>query len=131
MNQKYILLGILILAIIGVIFISGCIQKTPNQDNTLSDEEIRAELINLEKINAYPNNKNIDPKDYPKVLGTYSKNGLTLIETYFCSDVCPDSGGVSIVFENIRSKEKCAEIGGKDFIDPAWGGYIGCAPNVE
>ena len=102
-----------------------------NQSKILTEDDIKAELKNLEKINAYPNNKNIDPKDYPKVLGTYSKNGLTLIETYYCSDVCPEYGRVLIVFENIRSKEKCAEIGGKALIDPAWRVYIGCAPNVE
>ncbi|NCO97011.1 MAG: hypothetical protein COZ04_02045 [Candidatus Aenigmarchaeota archaeon CG_4_10_14_3_um_filter_37_21] len=96
----------------------------------LTDDDIVNELKNLRKINTYPDNKNIDPKDYPKTLGLYSKNGLKLIEGYFCSDVCPDYGGVWIAFENINSKEKCAEIGGKDLVDHAWGGYIGCAPKI-
>jgi hypothetical protein len=87
-------------------------------------------LRNLEKINTYPDNKNIDSSQYPATLGIYSKNGLTLIEAYSCSDLCPDAGGVSILFENITSEEQCAAIGGKIIIDPAWHVFRGCAPAI-
>lgn len=103
----------------------------PKNLSILNDEDIKLELNNLGKINDWPFNKNINSKDYPKVIGSYYANGLTLTEIYFCSDICPDYGGVSIVFDNIKTKEKCSEIGGKDLIDPAWGSYIGCAPNIS
>lgn len=131
MNQKLKLIGILILVFVGIVFVSGCTRGASTKVDGLTDEDIKIELKNLEKINAHPDNKNIDPKDYPKVLGVYSKNGINLIERYFCSDVCPDAGGVSIVFEGIGSKEKCEEVGGKVLIDFAWKGYRGCEPDIE
>ena len=98
---------------------------------TLTDEDIKAELKNLERINAAPNNMVINTNDYPKVLGIYSKDGLTLIEKYHCSDVCPQYGGVGIYYQNITNKEECAKINGRDVIDPAWKGYVGCTPEIE
>ena len=97
----------------------------------LTDADIILELEYLETINTYPENLNIDPNDYPTVLGRYSENWLVLIEKYFCSDVCPQYGRVVLIYEDITSEEDCAEIGGVAIIDPAWGSYIGCAPNVE
>jgi hypothetical protein len=111
--------------------------KCPDSNNIqnnslkfLDDEDIRAELQNLKSINAYPDNKNIDSSQYPVILGIYSKNGLTLVEEYHCSDVCPDYGGVSMLFENITSEEQCTTIGGISIIDPAWQVYRGCAPAI-
>lgn len=94
-------------------------------------EDLKAEIKKLKRINTFPENTKIDPKDYPIVLGIYSENGLVLIEKYFCSDLCPENGGVSIVFQGINSKKECAKIDGQDLIDPAWGGYIGCAPKIN
>jgi parallel beta-helix repeat protein len=97
----------------------------------LTDADIILELEYLETINTYPENLNINPNDYPIVLGRYSENWLVLIEKYFCSDVCPEYGRVLLIYEDITSEEECAEIGGVAVIDPAWGSYIGCAPDVE
>jgi len=105
----------------------------PEINNSLkiwTDNDIKIELNRLDKINTVPNNLEINSKDYPKSLGIYSKNNLTLIEKYYCSDVCPQYGGISIVFENV-SKEMCGEIKGIILIDPAWGGYKGCTPNIS
>ena len=102
-----------------------------NSMKILTDEDIRIEMKNLTKLNAYPDNKNIDSSKYPIILGTYSKNGLTLVEKYYCSDLCPDAGSVSILFENITSEEQCAAISGKIIIDPAWKAFIGCSPNIS
>jgi hypothetical protein len=96
----------------------------------LTGADIIAELEYLEIINTYPDNMNIDPEDYPIILGVYSENGEVLIEMYFCSDVCPDAGGVMLVYKDIL-KEECVEIGGVAIFDPAWGAYLGCAPDVE
>lgn len=105
--------------------------KTTSPYKTITIEDLKAEMKRLEKINTWPENKKINPKDYPVILGEYSENGLILIEKYFCSDICPDNGGVVVVFQDINSKEECAKVGGKDLIDYAWGGYIGCAPKIE
>jgi len=109
-----------------VAMISGCTAGNGTDKRVLNDDDIMGELQRLETINSHPNG--IVPGDYPKVLGAYSKNGLTLVESYFCSDVCPNYGRVSIIFANITSKEACGEAGGFDIIDPAWGGYVGCSP---
>ena len=122
----------LILLVIMLFILSGCSVYTPepNPNKVLSDEDIRIEMQKLQKINEYPANKRINPKDYPVVLGVYAENNLTLIAGYYCSDVCPDYGRVTIVFSNISNKEQCAEAGGTDITDPAWGGYVGCAPAI-
>jgi hypothetical protein len=115
-----------------IVIISGCIAGSWTDKRVLTEDDIKNELQRLKTINSYPINKYINSKDYPKVIGNYSKNGLTIIERYFCSDVCPDYGRVSIIYANITSKEECKEVGGFDIIDPAWGGYVGCSPvNLE
>ncbi len=127
MNMKYISIGIFALAIIGIIFINGCVQKNPNQkDEILTNEDISDKIKNNQG-SCY------DGKDgYPKTIGKHSLNGLNLQEICFCSDYCPpEQWGVIILYENVSSKEKCAEIGGRDLFDAAWGGYIGCVPNVK
>ena len=134
--KKTIIFGALIIILLGAIFTSFYFgqnkeSRTIPQGETVTIEDLRAEMKSLDKINAYPDNEKINPKDYPIVLGSYSENGLILIERYFCSDICPNYGGISIVFQNITSKEECAKVGGKDLIDPAWGGYIGCAPKID
>jgi hypothetical protein len=94
-----------------------------------TDEDIRAELVVLSKINSVPNNTRIDFRDYPKILGVHLKNNLTLVERYYCSDVCPQYGGVILIYENL-SQNNCTEIGGSILIDPAWKGYKGCEPSI-
>lgn len=128
MNQKYTLIGILALAIIGIIFISGCIQKNPIQkNNILSNEDISNKIKDNQGDSCYD-----DREEYPKILGKYSLNGLNLEEVCFCSDYCPPEQWHSIIlYENVSSEERCAEIGGIDLFDAAWGGYIGCVPKVE
>ena len=134
MKLKFLLIGILIVVIAGIIYINYfayCNPSSIDVGKALTDNDLKEEMKNLGKCNAYPNNQEINQYNYPRILGTYSRNGLTLVERYFCSDVCPAYGRVSIVFENITSKEKCAEADGRDLIDLAWGGYMGCAPKLE
>ena len=121
---------IIVLGTILVVFYFGKNKnaRTINQSEIITVDELRAELG---IINSYSNLYSINPEDYPMVLGSYSENGLILIKQYFCSDICPDNGGVDIVFQNIRTKEDCAKVGGRDLIDLAWGGYIGCAPIID
>jgi hypothetical protein len=102
-----------------------------NTLKSLNDEDIQIEIQNLVALNKYPDNKNINKSKYPITLGRYSKNGIVLVERYFCSDVCPDAGGVSIYFENITSEEQCSAIGGRPIINPAWRSFSGCAPNIS
>jgi len=138
---KWILIIVVAMVALGVgVFFAydGSIKEVPSpdfettpHDEVITIEDLKTKMRDLDAINVYPKNKDINPRNYPIVLGTYSENGLTLIEEYFCSDVCPDAGGVTIVFQDITSKEECAKAGGKDLIDPAWGGYIGCAPIIR
>lgn len=105
------------------------VSKIPDkndQNKILNDEDIIKKISENEGDSCY---NNID--DYPKILGRYSKNNLILIERCFCSDYCPpEYWNILILYENIDSEEKCAEVDGIDITDAAWGGYIGCAPNV-
>ncbi len=60
-------------------------------------------------------------------------NGRLVVRYYFCSDVCPKNdrqnyGSWVEAYFGVRSKESCEKIGGRSMIDPAWGGFIGCAP---
>lgn len=119
---------ILLLGTIGVIFISGCVQNRTDII-MLNDEDISARIKDNQEHFCYN-----DIGEYPKILGKHSKNGLTLIEECFCSDYCPPDPEVwstIIVYEDISSEEKCAEIGGRVLIDAAWKSYIGCAPNIS
>lgn len=63
----------------------------------------------------------------PMELGIDSRNGQTVELKYFCSDVCPDYGGVVTDYKGVK-KEECCKVGGNPTHDPAWGGYIGCQP---
>lgn len=56
------------------------------------------------------------------------KNGRFLIKNYFCSDVCPAYGHWNTVYSRIKTQADCDKIGGRSIIDPAWGGFEGCAP---
>ncbi|MFH1589832.1 MAG: hypothetical protein ABIB43_04665 [archaeon] len=116
-----------LISILLLLLLMGC--QTVNSNKILTDEDIIAEQEQLREINVHPNNEKINPLRYPKTLGMYDKNGLTLIEQYSCSDVCPDAGGVSIVYKDV-DETKCNEIGGVVSIDPAWGGYRGCSPQI-
>lgn len=64
----------------------------------------------------------------PAVVGQDAANGMDLQVYYFCSDVCPDYGGVSVGYAGVENKEDCCALGGEPVIDPAWGGFAGCAP---
>ena len=127
--KKITVISLAIIMIASLVLGASHIQNDKNPENKIiTMEDLMKEMRELEKINAYPNNKKIDSKEYPKVLGEYSENGLILIENYFCSDVCPDYGSVRIIFQEVHSIETCATANGQDIIDFAWGGYIGCAP---
>lgn len=127
----FTLVVLLIMALLTFYFWPHQLFNSPQAQKKVTNENLKNELEKIGIINIYPNNKNINPAEYPIVLGQYYKNNLTLIETYHCSDVCPDYGGVSIIFQNIKSKEECAKADGQNLIDPAWGGYIGCTPKID
>jgi len=125
--MKYLSIGILTLAIIGTILINGCVKKSQNQKEEILTNEDISDKIKNNQGSCYDKRD-----DYPKIIGKHSLNLLNLQEICFCSDYCPpEMWKVVITYENISSKEKCAEIGGLDLFDAAWGGYIGCAPNVK
>lgn len=115
---------VVILAVIVMVYSA----PPPSAGNAVSDSEVRAELARVREISTYPENLNLNPKDYPKVFGVW--NNRTLAEQYFCSDVCPDNGRVDLVFQGIVP-DKCENVGGRELRDLAFGGYIGCQPGVE
>lgn len=69
-----------------------------------------------------------------KYLGGYPvgfEGGRILVKKYYCSDVCPAYGHWNTVYSRIKSKQECDKIGGRSIVDPAWGGFEGCAPLEE
>lgn len=66
----------------------------------------------------------------PLRAGTDAKRGKELVFVYYCSDMCPDQGGVSLTYNQV-SAEECCKLDGEPFYDPAWGGYRGCSPAEE
>ena len=95
--------------------------------NPVTFSQVAAEVSRLAELSKYPRNLNIDAGDYPKVFGTWRNH--TLVEQYYCSDVCPDYGRVDLVFQGVDS-EGCRAAGGIPMHDLAWGGYIGCGPFI-
>ena len=126
-NKNLFLIIIILLALFVILII---INKERNKvAKVLTDDDVSLELKKLEKINAYPENEKINVNNYPKFLGRHSKNGLNLIEIYYCSDLCPDYGEVIMIFENI-SKEDCSKIGEEvNVVFPPE--YLGCKPKIE
>lgn len=64
----------------------------------------------------------------PQIVGQHAVNGKDIHVYYFCSDVCPDYGGVGVAFAGIKDVDACCAIGGIPLRDPAWGGFQGCVP---
>lgn len=109
---------------------SGCLSATsiPTDERVVfTPETLRKEFKRIAAIDPLT----INPDDYPQVLGQYSKDGRTLVVQYFCSDVCPQYGGLWIVYEDIETEADCADISGEVARDAAWGGFIGCVPVIE
>jgi len=127
-ENLFLIIIILIILFVIVVFINFKINKKTALE--LTDEDIKTELEKLEKINVYPDNKKINVNSYPKVLGKYSKNGLTLVEIYECSDLCPNNAKVHIIFENV-SEEECSKIGGEEIKVLFFPQYVGCAPKIN
>ena len=130
MQDKRLLLGIagvivVLAAIMIILWLYPLSQPAPSQ--AVTDSQVRSELQRVAQLSTLPENKNLAPSDYPKVFGTW--NGRTLIESYFCSDVCPDYARVDLIFQGVDN-EQCGQVGGRSLHDLAWGGYIGCQPVV-
>lgn len=125
-KNLFLIIIILIFLFVLLIFLNFVNNKT----KYLTNNDLRIELENLGKINAYPNNMEININDYPKIIGRYSKNGLILVERYYCSDLCPNNGRVFMVFENI-SKEECSKIGGEEVNAVFPPEYLGCKPKID
>jgi hypothetical protein len=56
-----------------------------------------------------------------------TQRGKELRFSYFCSDICPDYGGVSLTYFDVSAAE-CCWLDGEPKLDSAWGGYLGCSP---
>jgi hypothetical protein len=63
----------------------------------------------------------------PLRAGVDAMRGKELRFSYFCSDVCPDYGGVSLRYFDVSASE-CCKLDGEPERDAAWGGYKGCSP---
>ncbi len=113
-----------------IILVAGCAQQ--NKDGILTIEDIKSELQNLEQVNQLPG-KDINPNDYPKIIGIDERNNKRLEETYFCMDICPDYANVLLIYEEVNSESECGIIGGETLFtgEPAPGRFIGCKPKVE
>lgn len=124
----YGIAAVAVVVVVLVIFVMVYSAPPPRAGNVLSDSQVRAELERVREISTYPANMNIRSWDYPKVFGIW--HNMTLVERYFCSDVCPDYGRLDLVFQGV-GPEQCENAGGIELRDLAWGGYIGCKPGVE
>jgi hypothetical protein len=94
---------------------------------TLAEREVVSEEITkLREINQFP--RSINPQEYPVVVAAVASSNLTLIERYYCSDLCPEYARVVLIYGGISSVEECKEQEGVSLTDIAWGGYVGCAP---
>lgn len=63
----------------------------------------------------------------PLNMGVDRRNGRAVTLRYFCSDLCPDAGGVLPMYLGVTNVEQCCELGGFPFKDPAWGHHFrGC-----
>lgn len=98
-----------------------CAKDTP--DRALTCEDIAAEL---ERTRAP--GEDIAQNSCPSSIGTM--DGLPVVERYICSDVCPEAGGIIIVFDDIDEAD-CEAMGHTVLTDPAWGVYRGCAPDCS
>lgn len=127
MKKITILIISIVVILYGIFFFYIC--SNPNLESfpagTITDEDLlvlQKNVINSKK----------DSSSYPIILGTYYKNGLTLVEKHYCSDYCPgDRGRVYIVYQNINTKSECNEVNGLTITDSAWGGFVGCRPKIE
>ena len=126
-NLIIVIAAAVVLVVLVLVIMWAFPAAPPGPANVVTDSQVLAELARLQDVNSNP--KYIDPADYPKTFGIYARNNLTLVEQYYCSDVCPDYGRVDLVFQGITN-EQCSQAGGRSLHDLAWGGYIGCEPRV-
>lgn len=62
----------------------------------------------------------------PLRAGTDVRNGKELLFDFICSDICPDQGGVSLLYKNVDEAE-CCKLGAQP--GRIWPGvYAGCGP---
>jgi len=128
-GNRNMIIGIVAVAVIVVVLVVIVMTYSapPQEVKEVTGSQIMPEIQRLRELSTYPANKNINPADYPKVFGTW--RNYTLVEQYYCSDVCPDYGRVDLVFQGITN-EQCEQVGGRSLHDLAWGGYIGCEPRA-
>ncbi|MFC1775199.1 hypothetical protein ACFLZN_02700, partial [Nanoarchaeota archaeon] len=96
----------------------------------LTDEDIKTVWEEIEVLNE-DLDALWDNQDYYNnmLLGVHERNGKEVWIGYYCSDICPDYGFLSIYYYNVSDAE-CTKIG-RIRHDPAWGGYIGCEPILD
>jgi hypothetical protein len=62
----------------------------------------------------------------PLLMGEDAQGRGKVSMKYYCSDLCPDQGGVVAEFEDLRNVEACCAAGGQPILDGAWGGFRAC-----
>jgi hypothetical protein len=58
----------------------------------------------------------------PLVMGEDAQGRGKVSMRYYCTDICPDRGGVVAEFEGPRSLEACCAADGQPVLNFAWGG---------
>lgn len=122
----FALLSCAALTIAGCESSSDCIAEYGGDD--LDAEAI--DRLASEGLEACFSNPDADLSSEPLAVGTDARNGLTLEVFYTCSDVCPEAGWMGVRYRGVEEAGCCA-VGGRPGFDPAWGGYLGCAPPEE
>lgn len=96
-----------------------CANDTPDRELTCAD-------IAAERERTSVPGEEIGQASCPSTIGTME--GKPVVEQYVCSDVCPEAGGIIIVFSDV-DEEECEAMGYDVLTDPASGSYQGCAPS--
>jgi hypothetical protein len=125
--------------------VAGCVDDgTPDPGDPALErcacvEDLAAEALTPDAIAALPDQIGAclrdDPAELeadaeaclPVTLGVDARNDLDVVVSYYCSDVCPDAGGIHVAYASVAEDECCAA-GGVPNYDFAWGGYVGCFP---
>jgi uncharacterized protein YxeA len=118
---------LIIIAVIALVIILAAAYFFYKKASAISTAELKVAIEDLKKVDP----KKVDESNYPKVLGKYAENGLTLVEAYQCADICPDNASLEIIYSDIKTKEDCTKINGLVLGDPVWGIYRACTPKIE
>ena len=86
-----------------------------------SEDDLRREMNRLDTLTVlrkstlseiFPVLLRMLPQGGFNFIGVHAKNDIGLEEYFYCEDICPDYGKYVILYQNIKTKEDCAKIGG-------------------